>query len=445
MPGRHAQGKHRTRNTYPHAPRHRAHTPSPLPGIAAAAGYTAASAALILGTAPAALAADGGGVNWDAIAKCESGGNWAINTGNGFFGGLQFTAQTWHAFGGAGSPQTASRDAQISVAQKVLAGQGIGAWPVCGAHAHDGATPVSPSGQTAPRHAAPAAPAVPLPPAASEPKHAAPDAPPPPPKVDGPTSDYAVNPDDTLAVIADRLHVADQGGTPGWRRIADANTDTVPDPNVIQPGAHLRIPVPPVDPQQVPLVADTQNLAAQLGGLVEGRPQPGPVPVLAPTGPAGMLAPLVDIPDTPPPPATVPPPAPSPPAPTETKPVAPAALTTNLSNASRAVTAALGMRGVPYVFGGTSRGGVDCSGLTQLAFKAAGVELPRTAAAQANVGHRVSVNDLQPGDLLFFYSPIDHVVMYVGNGKIVEASQSGVPVHERSMYLNGFVEARRVA
>lgn len=72
------------------------------------------------------------GVNWDAVAKCESGGNWAINTGNGFSGGLQFTLGTWHANGGSGVPQNASRDEQIRVANNVLHSQGIGAWPVCG-------------------------------------------------------------------------------------------------------------------------------------------------------------------------------------------------------------------------------------------------------------------------------------------------------------------------
>ena len=71
-------------------------------------------------------------VNWDAVAQCESGGNWAISTGNGFSGGLQFTSSTWHANGGSGSPAGASREEQIRVAENVLHTQGIGAWPVCG-------------------------------------------------------------------------------------------------------------------------------------------------------------------------------------------------------------------------------------------------------------------------------------------------------------------------
>jgi hypothetical protein len=71
-------------------------------------------------------------VNWDAVASCESGGNWGISTGNGYAGGLQFTPSTWHANGGSGSANGASREEQIRVAENVLHSQGIGAWPVCG-------------------------------------------------------------------------------------------------------------------------------------------------------------------------------------------------------------------------------------------------------------------------------------------------------------------------
>ena len=114
----------------------------------------AAMAATAAGSAPAASAsapqaepaapvqatpaapASSGGANWSAIAACESGGNWSANTGNGFYGGLQFTQQTWLAYGGgqyAASANLASPAQQIAVAQRVLAAQGIGAWPVCGA------------------------------------------------------------------------------------------------------------------------------------------------------------------------------------------------------------------------------------------------------------------------------------------------------------------------
>lgn len=74
-------------------------------------------------------------VNWDAIADCETGGNWSANTGNGFAGGLQFKPSTWSAHGGVGSPASASREEQIAVAERVLRTQGLDAWPTCGARA----------------------------------------------------------------------------------------------------------------------------------------------------------------------------------------------------------------------------------------------------------------------------------------------------------------------
>jgi LysM repeat protein len=80
--------------------------------------------------APAAVAS---GSVWDRLAQCESGGNWAINTGNGFYGGLQFTLSSWAAAGGSGSPAQASREEQIARAQILQSRQGWGAWPACSA------------------------------------------------------------------------------------------------------------------------------------------------------------------------------------------------------------------------------------------------------------------------------------------------------------------------
>jgi hypothetical protein len=106
---------------------------------ALAAVPASASAPPVSASAPAAGAApvpaSSGGVNWSAVAACESGGNWSINTGNGFYGGLQFTEGTWLANGGgqyASSADVATPAQQIAVAERVLASQGIGAWPVCG-------------------------------------------------------------------------------------------------------------------------------------------------------------------------------------------------------------------------------------------------------------------------------------------------------------------------
>ena len=95
--------------------------------VAFALGF--ALAALTLGSGTAAAEST---VNWDAVAKCESGGNWAINSGNGYYGGLQFSPATWKANGGTGMPHQASREEQIRVAENVLRTQGIGAWPTCG-------------------------------------------------------------------------------------------------------------------------------------------------------------------------------------------------------------------------------------------------------------------------------------------------------------------------
>ncbi len=68
---------------------------------------------------------------WDKLAECESGGNWSINTGNGYYGGLQFSLSTWRAYGGSGMPHEASREQQIAIAKKVQADAGWGAWPAC--------------------------------------------------------------------------------------------------------------------------------------------------------------------------------------------------------------------------------------------------------------------------------------------------------------------------
>jgi nucleoid-associated protein YgaU len=182
--------------------KHRAPTRNPLPGLTAAACIPVVAGGLLVGTAAAAP-----GVNWDAVAQCESGGNWAINTGNGFFGGLQFTLSTWRANGGVGNPANASRAEQITVAERVLRSQGIGAWPVCGRRA----------GSVIPTAATPTSR---------------------PPTSTGPTSDYTVASGDTLWSIAASHHVPG-----GWSQIYDANRGVVTDPDLVLIGQILRIPV----------------------------------------------------------------------------------------------------------------------------------------------------------------------------------------------------------
>ncbi len=163
-----------------------------------------------LAAAPAAQA-DTGSV-WDKLAQCESTGNWAINTGNGFSGGLQFTPGTWRAFGGTGVAHHASREQQIVVAERVLAKQGWGAWPACsrklGLHGTPKSITVAPQ----------AAPATPQKVIAS-----------------GGGRTVAVKPGDTLAKIA-----AVNGVDGGWARLHELNPD-LDNPNVISVGHLIRL------------------------------------------------------------------------------------------------------------------------------------------------------------------------------------------------------------
>jgi hypothetical protein len=113
-----------------------------------AAATSAALAIVPMALSTATAQADS--VNWDAIAQCESGGNWATNTGNGAYGGLQFKPATWAANGGVGDPATASRAEQIRVAENVLRTQGLKAWPKCGAQGAAPAVWGNPAAPTAP-------------------------------------------------------------------------------------------------------------------------------------------------------------------------------------------------------------------------------------------------------------------------------------------------------
>ncbi|MGW2213327.1 C40 family peptidase, partial [Streptomyces sp. NPDC001781] len=222
--------------------------------VGAALAGTAGAVVTLLSTGTPAAAAST--TTWDKVAKCESGGNWAINTGNGYYGGLQFSASTWAAYGGrsfASRADLAGRGAQITVAERVLAAQGPGAWPVCGARA---------------------------------------------------------------------------GLAQGGQRAA------VSTPRATTP------------PQRVS------------------------------------------------------------------------------SAASRAVSYARAALGRPYVYGATGPNSYDCSGLTQAAWRAAGVSIPRTSQAQWAGLARVAPSDVRPGDLVV-YSGAEHVALYVGGGRIIEAPRPG--------------------
>ena len=178
---------------------------------------------------------------WDALAQCESGGNWATNTGNGYTGGLQFSASTWSAYGGTGSAADATREQQIAVAEQVQAAQGWGAWPSCAAELglSGGATAVAPQSapvQSVPVQSVPVA-AVPVQSApvtaptdaVTASQHTAPVA------VSGET--YTLEAGDTLSTAAEKLGV--EGG---WQSLADANTDTIGDPDLVFEGQVLQLP-----------------------------------------------------------------------------------------------------------------------------------------------------------------------------------------------------------
>ena len=116
------------------------------------------------------------------------------------------------------------------------------------------------------------------------------------------------------------------------------------------------------------------------------------------------------------------------------------------NRANAAVSAAMAQVGKPYAWGGTGPSGYDCSGLTFSAYRSAGITLPRTSRAQSTAGVPVAWNNLKPGDLLFYYSPVGHVAMYIGYGQMVHSSTYGNPVSVVPVSsMSGLTSVRRVA
>jgi cell wall-associated NlpC family hydrolase len=127
---------------------------------------------------------------------------------------------------------------------------------------------------------------------------------------------------------------------------------------------------------------------------------------------------------------------------------APAAATAAPSSAAQtAVDTALAQVGKPYQYGGAGPDSFDCSGLTQFAYRAAGIELPHSSRSQSTMGVPIdNIWDLQPGDLLFFYSPVSHVGIYIGDGQMVHASTEGQPVSVvDARDVPDYAGARRIA
>ena len=115
------------------------------------------------------------------------------------------------------------------------------------------------------------------------------------------------------------------------------------------------------------------------------------------------------------------------------------------SKAAKALAFARRQVGDSYGYGATGPNRWDCSGLTQGAYKAAGVSLPHSSRGQMKYGRSVSRSALKPGDLVFFYSPVSHVAIYAGNGKVIHASSPGKPVGYIKMAYMPYAGARRIA
>jgi LysM repeat protein len=176
----------------------------------------AVGAPMAVAAAPAQASPD-----WDAIAQCESGGNWSISTGNGYYGGLQFKQSTWAANGGSGNPANASREEQIRVAENVLQSQGIGAWPTCGKKAGGGkAKPAKqaskPTAKKTPKRTAPVVAAAPV------------------VATSNPNGDYTVVAGDSLSKIATQANVPG-----GWQALHELNKAYISDPNLILVGQKI--------------------------------------------------------------------------------------------------------------------------------------------------------------------------------------------------------------
>ncbi|MGW6646380.1 transglycosylase family protein [Streptomyces iakyrus] len=219
--------------------------PSKATRVVALAGVTGAAVAAPLmaaGNASAATASE-----WDAVAQCESGGNWSINTGNGYYGGLQFSASTWSGYGGtkyASTADQATKAQQIEIAEKVLAGQGKGAWPVCGkglssaGYTGGGSSDSGSSSQSQSQQSTETREAQQQPASRSDERPAAKKTVTTPTgkKVKKGDGEYKVAKGDTLSSIA-----AEEKVKGGWEKLYQLNKDIIDDANLIYPGQQLHL------------------------------------------------------------------------------------------------------------------------------------------------------------------------------------------------------------
>ncbi|WP_416972471.1 transglycosylase family protein [Streptomyces sp. 4F14] len=222
--------------------------PSKATRVVALAGVTGVAVAAPLmaaGSASAATASE-----WDAVAQCESGGNWAINTGNGYYGGVQFSASTWAAYGGTAYAPTANlatKSQQIEIAEKVLAGQGKGAWPSCGvglsgasynggSSSNSGSSSSGSSSSRTESNSSSRSTERPAAPKSTTPKASKTVTTPTGQKVKKGDGEYKVVKGDTLSSIAAKHKVAG-----GWQKLFQLNKDIVQDADLIYPGQQLHL------------------------------------------------------------------------------------------------------------------------------------------------------------------------------------------------------------
>ena len=255
--------------------RHRRYQPSRI--NRASLTVTAGGAGLALPLLTAASAGAASADVWEKVAACESTGDWHINSGNGYFGGLQFTRSTWAAYGGtdyAPRADLATRDQQIAIAEKVLDGQGPGAWPVCSGKAgltQGGVTPdISTQSERSARVTTPKPESASSSSRAPRTKQTAAT----PTTVPGKRESYTVTPGDSLSGIAADQHV--QGG---WQRLYAANRAVVgDDPDLIFPGQRLTLTGTPRTAKPAPRTATKNEPKAASRATPKTAPRTAPEP-----------------------------------------------------------------------------------------------------------------------------------------------------------------------
>jgi cell wall-associated NlpC family hydrolase len=385
--------------------------------IIASAGLAGVGLAVPLMSATTASAATVS--TWDKVANCESTNNWSIDTGNGFYGGLQFTPSTWAAYGGtqyASSANLATKDQQIAVAEKVLASQGPGAWPVCGPQAGltAGGAPAQVNTSSSSSSVAHTSTPAPVSHTSSAPTTRSSGGSTASRSVRTSAGTYTVVAGDWLSTIAEKEHVSG-----GWQHLYALNhAELTQGPDVIYPGQTLKLgsTVTSSSSDDSSFARKVEAAAAAESARTSGSSSH------ASSGSASSsdssFSQKVE-------------------AAAEGHAAAQGTSVSGSSAASGSMAAAISFAeaqvGDAYVYGGSGPNVWDCSGLAQATLAKAGISAPRTSEEQAAASTRVSLSSLQPGDLLFWSSDgtdagAYHVAIYTGNGAYVEAANPSAGV-----------------